>query len=539
MDGIGEVSTTYGAVARLRSAVVCACVAVTSLAGCATPLFYDENRDKQGQDLKKAVAEAKVADTVGGLEKSFSDMAGLEETRARDRAAYLFDRELQIVSKAENLASKYDSGKGTTDGLYTVVAARLKDLMGKTRTTDDQKAYSAIKAKIESRQRTLDQSLTVFLGTTGHRFDSCQAVYKQLADPAQSDNQPSTEFLESFPADRRELARLKFPEVVDKCKEIDDALKERSEFFVADTEPRLMTLQTRLDELQKELGDYDRDLNAARAKLKADQKAASTPAEGPGTLEKVEDRAKRLGEVVSSLAEGVRAVSDAGEHALAVERLARLEGLLHAIAGTPTDGKVALSEDDRVAVAIIRDLPALADEADKLMKDAARPRLIPFVAAVEQQTIVVRGFEAVRAAKVRRMDAVRRQVAAVMDEVDALVRVLAELDCEPTWHKRSVGALLADLKGQQRVRFLLALAVYADEVKAYRVEGAALAARVNAIAYDEGLIRSKFAAAQWDALINMMATVLADYHAAGIKKADLAEFFKALGLVTIGVGVAQ
>jgi len=502
-------------------------------------LVHDENRDKQAQDLKKAVADATIADTVGGMEKSFSDMATLEETRAKERAAYLFEQELRVVSRATSLESKYDPDKATTDGLHTVVDARLKKLLGRPANADDLKRYRANQVRIRARLEARDQSFTVFLGAVGHRFDSCQAVYAQSAAPAIPDDKPSSAFLDSLPVDRRDTALQKFSEVVETCKKLDETLTERAKFFGGGTQSQLEVFETRSETLQKELADYDRELGAARAKLRVDQRAIPASADPSNNLQRVEDRAKRLGEVVRTLADGLGALSAPGGHALAVERLARLEALLGSIAGTPTDAKVTLSDDDRVAVAIIRDLPALADEADKLLKDAARPRLVPFVAAVEQQKIVVRGFEAVRAAKLKRLDAARKQVAAAGDEGDALVRVLDTLERNAIWKTRSIATLLADLQDRQRTAFLRALAVYADEVKAYRVEGAALAARVDAITYEEGLARSKFAAAQWDALIDMMATVLADYHAAGIKKADLAEFFKALGLVTIGVGVAQ
>lgn len=504
------------------------------LTGCANVLVHDENRDKQAQDLRKAVAEAKIADTVAGLEKSFADMAALEATRARDRAAYLFELELRVVSRAMSLVSKYNPDDTTTDGLRTVVDARLATLMGTEATADGLNRYRRVKTQIGERQKARDESFNTFLGSVAYRFESCQAVYAQSADPAKRETKPSDAWLDSIPTDKRDLARLKFPELVEKCKHLDAALEGRGRVIVFGKD-----VQGRLSTLQEELDDYERDLIAARAKLKANENAAVAPADEPGKLAKVEERAQRLGGIVHTLANGVDAVSTAGEHALAVERLARLEGLLGAIAATPPDGKVMLSDDDRVAVAIIRDLPALADEADKLMKDATRPRLVPFVAAVEQQRIVVRGFEAIREVKLKRMDAVRKQLAAILDEGDALIRVLSALDSGPAWQERSIGALLAELKGKPRITFLRALAVYADEVKAYRVEGAGWAARVDALAHEEGLVRSKFAAAQWDALIDMMATVLTDYHAAGIKKADLAEFFKALGLVTIGVGAAQ
>jgi sulfur transfer protein SufE len=89
------------------------------------------------------------------------------------------------------------------------------------------------------------------------------------------------------------------------------------------------------------------------------------------------------------------------------------------------------------------------------------------------------------------------------------------------------------------VRLHRALAVYADEVQQHRIDGAVWLVRERSAQYEEGLAQSKSIAAQWDGLMDTQAKVLADYHAAGIKRSDIAEFFKALGLVSIGVGVAQ
>ena len=46
--------------------------------------------------------------------------------------------------------------------------------------------------------------------------------------------------------------------------------------------------------------------------------------------------------------------------------------------------------------------------------------------------------------------------------------------------------------------------------------------------------QSHSAALMWQSLLSNMAAVLGDYHAAGVKTADLAEFLKGLGIVYIG-----
>ena len=180
----------------------------------------------------------------------------------------------------------------------------------------------------------------------------------------------------------------------------------------------------------------------------------------------------------------------------------------------------------------------MADEADKLLKDAKKPRLVPFLVAIDQQKIVLEGFDASIRTKHKQANAVRKELEAAVAEASALVRVLEPLTRNKTWATRSISDLHTNLTGKEKIEFIRTLAIYADEVQRFRIETAIWGSRATAAQYEEALFRSKFAAAQWDGLTNTIATVLADYHAAGIKKADLAEFFKALGLVAVGVGVA-
>ena len=74
-----------------RIAPVSLLLALLLLEGCSHILVHDERGDKQAQETKQLVAEGRIGDTVAALGKSFGEVAALQETRARDRAAYLFD----------------------------------------------------------------------------------------------------------------------------------------------------------------------------------------------------------------------------------------------------------------------------------------------------------------------------------------------------------------------------------------------------------------------------------------------------------------
>ena len=164
---------------------------------------------------------------------------------------------------------------------------------------------------------------------------------------------------------------------------------------------------------------------------------------------------------------------------------------------------------------------------------------MPFLAAIDHQKLVLQGFEAAREAKHKQAEAARNRLRAALNERLALTRILQPLTKDASWETQSLSDLDRGLPARDKVVLYRALAIYADEVPQARIDGAVWKSRELAAQYEESLVQSKSAAAQWDALMDTLAKVLADYHAAGIKNADIAEFFKALGLVGIGVGVAQ
>jgi hypothetical protein len=513
------------------------------IAGCTHVLLHDERRDKQGQETKKLVAEARIGDTVAALAKSFAEVAELEEARARERAAYLFDAQLRLASRAPSLASKFGEDTPQPNGLLTVVEDRLAKIGLIDGSPEGLRKLRVSALQFTARQLALETTIIEFRGTVGHRFESCEAIFAASADPAAKSETVSNAFLAKLPEDSRALAGLKFPALIEACTKVDQALDDRNRLFAGGEVKRVYG---ELDQLQRQLLRYELDMKsaseqvnkAAAALRESGAEAAATPA-ATGKLETVEARAQRVSDLVRVLSAGDEAGGPGAAHAMASERLASLEAVLGAIAGSSTEASVKLSQDDKVAVAVIRGIPALADEADKLLSQASRPRLVPFVAAIDQQKLVLQGFEAARQAKRKQERALRSELEAMLNEASALASVLAPLKRNGDWAQRSVDQLLDELKGEKKIEFLRALAVYADEVKAYRIDSAVWKVRAEAAQYEEGLARSRYATAQWDALIDTIATVLADYHAAGIKQADLAEFFKALGLVSIGVGVAQ
>ena len=80
-------------------------VMLAGLGGCAHGLVYDEARDKQAQEAKRAAGELKVGDTVRALEKGYAEVTALEIDNARTVADALREKELvqEIVDNTKEV----------------------------------------------------------------------------------------------------------------------------------------------------------------------------------------------------------------------------------------------------------------------------------------------------------------------------------------------------------------------------------------------------------------------------------------------------
>lgn len=523
---------------RARSCAFAALAGAASLlSGCAHSLLYDENRDNQAKAAQKAATEAHVADAVTSLEKAFADVAAKEEAFIRDRETTFFDREIIRVSRAQSLGAKFTDSDSSIDGLFTVLDDRLKEL-GLRANPDGLTTLRTNDANMKGARKALITLTTQFLGAYGHRFRNCPEVYASAAGTGTQRTVPSKRLLQSIAAVNRPSIPGAYKDLVDACDRISTIAKGQVALFdkgaVQDASDQLKTIEG-------EIAKYEADHEAAKQKIEELSATLPTTPKEKSSLEGVEGAAKKIDGAFSTVTEAFNA---AGVQALAEERLQHLQAVVAAIAGsTSEDGKVKLTDSQKRSVAIVRDLPMLNDEANKLFKDAQKPRLVPFLAAIDHEKLVLKGIDAVQDVKRKRYAAVQARQDALLSEAISIGRVLQPLRAKPAWASQSIDALEKQLSGQQNKTELKtlyrALATYGDEVRQDRIDAEVWKSRALAAMYEESLVESKFAAAQWDQLMDTIAQVLADYHASGIKQADVAEFFKALGLVTIGVGVAQ
>jgi hypothetical protein len=510
-------------------------VICTQIAGCAHSFLFDENRDAQAKAAVSAVTEAHVSQVVASLEHAYAEMASKEEESERQHAEQLFDWELTNISGPVRIGAA--GGDDAIRGLLPTVKARLEKIGIKDLKGDVLDRLRRTGVMIAADQKELDLALTAFEGAIGRKFSNCVEVFAASNDPEHMSSVASPALIAGTAVDKREFLPLKFEDLAGICKRQAKHESDRSAFFESGEATKL---SAELGQLKQRLKDYAAARQLTQSKFDSAKKAMlavnrkSTPHDS--LVDKVTAKATELDEALTK----IRDLNDlAGKEVFASEKLERLEKLLATLAGTAADEKPDLSADELLTVTLVKDLPALADEADKLFADAAKPRLVPFVAALEYERTELDRIKASEAILERKIYAAQSELAALTYEAIALARVAKPFDANGEWQNKTLAQLNRELPEERKYVFLTALATYGDEVRRQRIEAAVWRMRRMNADYDLMLSDSKAAAAQWDGLMDMAARVLADYHAAGIKPDDLNEFFKALGLVTIGVGAAQ
>jgi hypothetical protein len=506
---------------RLLLAIMACC-----LCGCANSPFYNETRDKQGQALVKAADQIDLVATVDELDKKFAGLRQREIEALKGRQAA--NRTLEIAQ----VASPGPGGNGTVATRYvSLIDARLERLTGAIA------SGRALERAANNDSQTVRQQtfLRSFSAMSQVNVTSCAAAV-QLSDGQGSLKQ---EAQGRIPSSRLASSKALFTQVMQHC-----ANKAAPLFDVSGRNELLGQYRAMLGDARlrgrtfaDEVALKKKELETLTAAYEAEVKA-TTPKDGDSTA------SARLATAAAKLQKAVQALqkadaSGAFGHALAEEEVKSLETVLSALASGESD-LTKLDSTQRRAVALVSALPSLTDEADKLLKEAARPRLGPLLLAKEQQRLAVEGFTGKQAILQEEVNLREQQVAAAEDEATALTRARLVLTQDGLGPKvnldQSMSSALADTSegGRRKAALFESLAYYFDEAQAARSKHETLELSVNGLSDEVVMQQSRSAARMWNSLLKNIAAVLAEHHAAGIKTADLAEFFKGFGLVVIG-----
>lgn len=510
-------------------------------AGCANPVFYNDARDKQGQALGTAVSQVDLVAVVNELDTKFIALRQLEADTLRARQATNRNLEIALV------ASAGAEGTGTLSARYVTpfIDRRLERLLGKVPSADEMDSILVGLAVNDELDRQAASTIRNFNAMSGLSLDGCVAADRITSDGDKL--QPQA--LSTVPAGKHASSIALFKQVLAKCKRTDTIL-------TAQTKTSLLSaLIERRDRDEKVVEQYRKELQTQQESLalalrayEAEVKALQPKADDAGFRAQLTAAADRLKANIDALRSAAQPgqLGAAFAQAEAIERLDALSNVLGALASGASD-PAQLSASQLQAVALVRLIPSVADDANKLLQDAKRPRLGPLLLAKEQQRLAVEGFGAQLALLERRAAIRQKQVDAARDEVFALARARRALG-PPAVGKgatvdlaKTIDEALVDPEqgGRRRVALYESFALYFDHAQTHRVQQEMLDLEANGITDEIVIAQSRSAAQMWQSLMSNMASILADYHSAGIKPADLAEFVKGIGLFYIGYGAGK
>ncbi|HVO89821.1 MAG TPA: hypothetical protein VMV45_14865 [Casimicrobiaceae bacterium] len=546
---------------RVLSSVLIA----ASLAGCAHSLVYDEARDKQAQEAKRAAGELKIADAIRALQKGHAEVAVLEVGNAKAAATVLRDKQVARVARAPVLRGSADPA-GRPMGFIDVLerdmqrlGAMRKDAVAQPagprrcgvldcRALDDLENWPV---RLAARETAFDISRGDFRASYGYAFGTCAEV-RSAASTSSARPMLNDSFVAQIAAARANVASATkaYGDLVANCDAIDEARKRIDAAIEGGDDNEIRKAQTEADREDASIASYRAQLVEVKAKLAAaiaglSEQQAAVAAPKQGIQEQLDARTQQIKAVVDEAKEAVGALSNAGIHASAQETVVQLDTVIGAITGEKADAD-KLSNDERAAVAFARAVPELAAEADKLLREAGKPRIAPFVIAREHYRLAAKGLDDALAIRIQRAEALRARADALTRELSALAQVHRLLtlrtlpdgkEVDPGWEQLSIAQIDAQRSAKEREQLYQALGIYWDDVFRHSMDEKVWKARATALTFDANFAQSEAVAEQWDNVIGGVATVLADYHASGVKPAEIAEFLKAFGLIYIGARV--
>jgi hypothetical protein len=527
--------TIFAPAARL-AALGTACL----LSGCASHLVYNEVRDNQAKAAKTAASEVNLVATVATLEQKYAALSDLEIQGQQSRNSLSRNLRISMVASSEqSLKSAF---------FDPLVGKRFSELTGASEAKADAASQDAQVAATKKYledivdRQALDEEtarkLSRLTVVSGLKAASCDEVAGWAVSPTATPLVLKPEIAGTIPAARRGSTVTFLTDLLQHCKK------------VAEHPTNTLVAGTVIAKLAADAAAAEKRVTAFRAevlaqkKLLADAKkeyddAVDATKPNESLTQRMSAAAQKLADKTDKLGAALAKVEDGAKLANAQAKLEALETWLGALASGTTD-PAKMSESERHAVAVARLIPAVADEADKLFKEAAKPRITPVLLALEQQRLIVEGLQTQQAIYERMAAMQGSRLAAARSEALALAQARYRASCSEPDDQRvcardmTLTKLQSDGTWKQRRRIYEAFAFYFDD--AYQARFALDTATLKAtnMNYEIQMAQSKSAALRWDSLITNISAVLAEHYAAGLKPEQIAEFLKGIGLLYIG-----
>jgi hypothetical protein len=294
-------------------------------------------------------------------------------------------------------------------------------------------------------------------------------------------------------------------------------------------------VSTLLTKAQDKAADIAERQAAAKTKLEAlaAEYAAAIEAAGPDAAARqadIVDKVKKLRQGVNAAGEAFELIGE--QSAFAEETIGAVDLLLQAGAGQTIDAQQVKDKPELAkAVIIAKAIPGLAAQTGAAIDDYRAPPTASLIVAKQQAAIDLDWLAAQKLLAESRLNLLSKRMTALFTEV----MLLNEAQISATYLGVCEAAATADAaRALCQQNWLLAMSYYSQSIVRGRV--AAEAAEIDLQHLDklELIGATEYALRSWDNLIGPPISLLAAYHAGGVKPETIADLIVKFGALGFG-----
>lgn len=498
-------------------------VTAAFLSACSTVPVYNEARDKQAQELAQSAAKIDLVALVDAVQARF---AALSELDVQTRQAHAdMRRNLEVAVVAGDTKPLRDA--------YAVrfLEKRMHKLAGATLSPEQWRKSNDAQVDAAVHAEDARKEVRRFGKRIQADVDSCDDLGAYGTGGRLNPG---------FVKMHGNAAALIYEKAAELCAK--GALQPASAgpgSHIADLQQQLQKAQRAQAERALALTDMQQRLQQAKQAYDQEVKSLAPKPEDAGYRAQLAGAADKLGSALKAIekAAGEEGKLQAFLQASTLENVQALEKVTDVVASGESDFS-RLDPEQKRAVAILRLLPTMADESDRMLKEAQRPRVAPLMLSLDQQRLALESYQQEQKLQDRQVASYRKALDLAWQEYQSLGRARYLLESGDAAARvpleRSLSEVISARNPRQLYALYGSLAEYFDQSQLLRVQSEAAEVSGRSYLVDREMLRSKYAALQWQKLLNDMASVLADFHKSGVKPQDIAEFAKALGLIYIG-----
>lgn len=495
----------------LTRALMCSALAC-GVTGCANVKLYSEARDKQGEAALAARKKVDVQSLIA-TERTNLDKLLQAELATQDK--------LVASIRDQNLRGLVLGSESFADAIQARLSNVLKAVTGSAKPTFIRAAAT---------NQRLDEQVQRIRDSRRHVFERNGLQVPSCADFTAGGVPWITAWTSQQPAPPEAKTVVASATLI-------KTLCTRTAITVPDGSKLQIAMEER-DTAVSELKQYRQDAAApqlayATALAEYTRAVKETEVGEPGYSQRVQEKAKKLGDAVKALDKAGNALS---KEFLSKERIDKIQSFAKAVTETPV-GTEPPEDASEAAVAFIV-IPALFDDARKAMRESRKPLAIPLLIRMNYERLNLEAAKRDIASREAIVKLSEDLVRALMEQATELELARSELESAQVKPGTSFATAFIQTDASTPPDALWRGATrYLDATNRLEAGIRKIEYRRIAAYQDQALAYAEVNARQWDSLIGTSVEQLAAYSKSGIKAENVTAIINSLGLLWIGAGV--